>query len=222
MGEIISIPRNEAQATFRAPRYAQAFRFIMRPIFRLLIRILCRVQIEGRENISPHGAYIIAHNHISLFGPPFILAFWLILPEGISAADVFDRPFLKFFVIAYGAIPVHRGEYDRKGIEKMLIVRHAGKPGLRQARAGVAYLMDRAQVPVLPVAIIGSTDDKFSRAIRLQRPQLIKRIGKPFNLPPIDGRGEARRAPRQANADLVMRHITSLLPEDYRGDYKLL
>ncbi len=234
MGEI-SVPTNEAQSTFRAPWYAQVFRFLMRPLFRFLFRILCRVQIEGRENIPHQGAYIIAHNHISLFEPPFILAFWPITPEGISGADVFDRPFLKFFVIAYGAIPVHRGEYDRKVIESMLTVLRAGKPlmiapeggrshkpGLRQARAGVAYLMDRAQVPVLPVAIIGSTDDMFSRAIRGKRPPLIMRIGKPFNLPPIEGRGEERRAARQASADLVMRHIASLLPEDYRGVYKAL
>lgn len=225
----------ETQVAFHVPWYARLTRYILRPLFRVLFRLLCRVQIEGCENIPQQGAYIIAHNHISLYEPPFIISFWPFSPEAISGADVFDRPFFKFFVIAFGAIPVHRGEYDRKVIESMLTVLRAGKPlmiapeggrshkpGLRQARAGVAYLMDRAQVPVLPVGIIGSTDDMFSRAIRAQRPQLIMRIGKPFNLPPIEGKGEPRRAARQANADLVMRHIASLLPEGYRGVYKPL
>lgn len=234
MGEV-AMAGAEKQATFRVPLYVRLVRFTLRPIFRLLFRLLCRIEIEGRENIPQEGAYIIAHNHISLFEPPFIIAFWPKAPEGISGADVFERPFFKFFVKAYGAIPVHRGEYDRQVIENTLTVLRAGKalmiapeggrshaPGLRQARAGVAYLMDRAQVPVLPVGIIGSTDDMFSRAIRFKRPQLMMRIGKPFNLPPIQGKGEARRAARQANADLVMRHIAVLLPEDYRGVYQLL
>ena len=44
-------------------------------------------------------------------------------------------------------------------------------------------------------------------------------IGKPIDLPPVEGKGADRRASRQANADLVMRHLAGLLPEDYRGVY---
>jgi 1-acyl-sn-glycerol-3-phosphate acyltransferase len=44
-------------------------------------------------------------------------------------------------------------------------------------------------------------------------------IGKPFLLPEPEGKGEARRASRQRNADLVMRTIAGLLPEEYRGVY---
>jgi 1-acyl-sn-glycerol-3-phosphate acyltransferase len=49
---------------------------------------------------------------------------------------------------------------------------------------------------------------------------LVLRIGKPVYLPPVEGKGEARRESRQRNADLVMRTIAGLLPEDYRGVYK--
>jgi 1-acyl-sn-glycerol-3-phosphate acyltransferase len=45
------------------------------------------------------------------------------------------------------------------------------------------------------------------------------RIGRPFTLPAIEGRGEARREARQRNADLVMQHIAGLLPPEYRGVY---
>jgi hypothetical protein len=44
-------------------------------------------------------------------------------------------------------------------------------------------------------------------------------IGKPFHLPPVEGKGAERRESRQRNADLVMRHIAGLLPENYRGVY---
>jgi 1-acyl-sn-glycerol-3-phosphate acyltransferase len=136
-------------------------------------------------------------------------------------------------VRGYGVIPVHRGEYDRKVILDMLKVLDAGrplmiapeggrshKPGLRKGFAGVAYLMDRAKVPVLPVGIGGTSDDFGSRAIRGKRPEVHIRIGKPFMLPSVEGSGEERRAARQSNADLVMRHIAALLPEEYWGLYK--
>jgi hypothetical protein len=44
-------------------------------------------------------------------------------------------------------------------------------------------------------------------------------ISKPIYLPPVEGKGEARRESRQHNADLVMRIIAGLLPKDYRGVY---
>lgn len=206
-----------------------------RPFFRALFHILCRVRIEGLGNIPKQGGYIIAHNHISLFEPPLVCAFWPVAPEAISAADVFVRPWLKFFVIAYHAIPVHHGEYDREVIDTMLGVLQSGrplviapeggrshKPGLRQAWPGVAYVMDRAQVPVVPVGISGTTDDMLDRALRARRPRLSMHIGEPFTLPSLSGRGEERRAARQAHADLVMRRIAALLPEDYRGIYQPL
>ncbi|MCL5429530.1 MAG: 1-acyl-sn-glycerol-3-phosphate acyltransferase [Chloroflexi bacterium] len=175
----------------------------------------------------------MAYNHISLFEPPLLLAFWPMFAEAVAGADVFDRPGQKILVRGYGAIPVHRGEYDRRVIQDMLKVLAANrplmiapeggrghKPGLRQGFAGVAYLMDRARVPVVPVGIAGTSDDLLKRALRGQRPEVHIRIGRPFNLPPIEGSGEQRRAARQANADLVMRHIAAQLPEEYRGPYK--
>jgi 1-acyl-sn-glycerol-3-phosphate acyltransferase len=93
-------------------------------------------------------------------------------------------------------------------------------PGLRQARAGVAYLMDRARVPVLPVGVSGTSDGMLKHALRGKRPHLVIKIGEPFNLPPIEGRGGDRRLARQANADLVMRHLAAVLPEDHWGVYK--
>ena len=57
------------------------------------------------------------------------------------------------------------------------------------------------------------------RALKLQRPHLVMNIGEAFLPPPIEGRGEARRQARQANADLVMRKIAELIPEEYRGYY---
>jgi len=207
-------------------------RWALRATFRHIFRILCEINIVGIENIPKDGAYIIAYNHISLFEPPFILTFWPIPPEALGGADVFDRPGQKIMVRAYGTIPVQRGQYNRKVIEIMLDLLEQGKPlliapeggrshtpGLQRALPGVAYLMDQTKVPVLPVGIVGSTRDLLKRAFRAERPRLEMRIGEKFELPPITGKGKTRRQSRQTNADLVMRHIADLLPEDYHGVY---
>ena len=219
--------------SYRIPFGTRLFRATFAPLFRLAFRILCRINMDGKENIPKSGPYIIAYNHISLFEPPLLLAFWPTFPEAIAGADVFDRPGQKILVRGYGAIPVHRGEFDRKVIQDMMRALAANKPlmiapeggrshkpGLRQGFAGVAYLMDRARVPVVPVGISGTSDDFGKRALRGQRPELTIRIGRPFVLPPIEGSGEQRRTARQANADLVMRHIAAQLPEEYWGLYK--
>jgi hypothetical protein len=66
---------------------------------------------------------------------------------------------------------------------------------------------------------VGTTDDFWHRAIRREKPELEMRIGKPIHLPSITEKGAARRKARQENADLVMRYLAGLLPEDYRGVY---
>ena len=207
-------------------------RSLLRGVFRQVFHVLCKIEINGLENIPKDSAYIIAHNHISLFEPPLILAFWPEHPEGIAGADVFDRPGQKIMVKAYRAIPVHRGEYDRQAIDVMMNVLDSGRPlmiapeggrshktALRKAQAGVAYIVDRAKVPVLPVGISGTTDDMLQRALRGGRPHLTMNIGKAFSLPAIEGRGQVRREARQQNADQVMEHIAELIPANYRGVY---
>jgi hypothetical protein len=74
------------------------------------------------------------------------------------------------------------------------------------------------------VGITGTTDDLFERIFAAwrrtsPRPRLEMRIGSPISLPPITGRGEARRQALQQNVDLVMVHIGRLLPPDYHGVY---
>jgi 1-acyl-sn-glycerol-3-phosphate acyltransferase len=208
-------------------------RRVMRPIFRSVFHILSEVKIIGRENVPKSGAYLITINHVSLFEPPFILAFWPTPPEGAGAIEIWDRPVQGILVRLYHGIPVHRGEFDRQLLETMIAVLKSGRPlllapeggrthalGMRRALPGVAYIVDKTHVPVVPVGIIGTTDDFLTRAIHLKRPRLEMRIGKPFYLPLVEGKGAARRDALQANADQIMGAIADLVPDNYRGVYQ--
>jgi 1-acyl-sn-glycerol-3-phosphate acyltransferase len=220
------------KAAYIVPLHNRILRMVLRPIFRLLFHILSRVHIIGLENVPNHGPYLIAINHISLYEPPFILAFWPTPPEAAGAVEIWERRGQNILVRLYGGIPVHRGNYDRRLIETMLAALRSGRPlliapeggrshqlGMRQALPGAAYVIDQAGVPVIPVGIVGATDDFLKRALHGKRPQIEMRIGQAINLPLITGKGEQRRLARQYNADLIMHRIAALLPPEYRGVY---
>ncbi len=211
-------------------------RWISRPLIRgglrAIFRLLAPVTITGRENVPRRQAYLVAINHVSLFDPPFVGVFWPEQLEAMGAVDIWSKPGQNILARLWGGIKVHRGEYDRAMFEKVLAALRAGyplliapeggrshAPGMRRARPGVAYLAEESGVPVVPVGIVGTTDDFWHKASRGQRPRLEMHIGQPIHLPPVEGRGAARREARQRNADLVMQKIAELLPEDYRGVY---
>lgn len=207
-------------------------RSILKVSVRLILGLFSRVKISGIGNIPRGQAYVVAVNHVSIFDPPLALAFWPEMLEAIGAVDVFDRPFQGALVKFYGTIPVHRGEIDRELIETILAMLNSGYrlliapeggrshvTAMRRAKPGIGYILNEVHVPILPVGIVGTTADAAGAALRFRRPLLEIRIGKPVQLPPIEGRGEERRAARQRNADIVMRHIAGLLPAEYRGVY---
>lgn len=217
---------------YRLPFHVRLNRLVMRPVFRMIYRILGRVKVVGRENVPLGEPYAVAMNHVSIFDPPLLVCFWPEEAEIVGASDVFARKGQGQILAMYGVIPVHRGDYDRALLEKILAVLKSGRPlviapeggrshqpAMQRALPGVGYIIEHAQVPVVPAGIVGTTDDFWQRAKRGEKPQLEIRIGKPIRFPPITEKGAARRETRQRNADLVMRHIAGLLPEEYHGVY---
>ena len=217
---------------YRVPFHIRFNRIYLRFGIRTLFKIMGRVKVVGRENVPLGKPYVIAINHISIFDPPLTVSFWPEEPEVIGAADVFEKKGQGTILSLYGVIPVHRGDYDRALLEKILAIIKSGRPlviapeggrshepAMRRAMPGVGYIIEHTQVPVIPVGLVGTLDDFWQRAKRGEKPLLEMRIGKPIIFPPITQKGAERREARQHNADLVMRHIAGLLPEEYHGVY---
>lgn len=217
---------------YRVPVRYRLTRLLMKPVFRGIFRILGSVKVTGSEHVPYGRPYVVAMNHVSIFDPPFAAAFWPEWLEIIGAADVFDKPGQGQLLKAYGVIPVHRGDYDRgllvriihilKSGLPLLIAPEGGRshvPAMRRAKPGIGYIIEQTGVPVVPAALVGTTEDYWQRAKRGERPALEMRIGKPIHMPEITRKGAERHAARQHNADLVMRHLAGLLPEEYRGVY---
>jgi 1-acyl-sn-glycerol-3-phosphate acyltransferase len=222
---------NEREA-YHVPLKFRISRPVLKAVFRGIFHLLGRVTITGKEHIPYGQRYVVAMNHVSIFDPPLAGAFWPEQLEVIGASDVFAKPVQGQVLRLYGVIPVHRGEYDRALFNKIISVIKAGYPlliapeggrshvpAMRRALPGVSYIVEQTRVPVVPVGLVGTTEDFWQRARRGERPALEIRIGKPITLPDITAKGAGKHEARQDNADLVMRHVAGLLPEEYRGVY---
>jgi 1-acyl-sn-glycerol-3-phosphate acyltransferase len=217
---------------FRVPFLTKINRHILRVFFRAFFHILGKVEISGLENIPNHNKYIAVFNHVSLVEVPFIGAFWPTILEIIGGADVWSRPGVSIVVKMWSGVQVKRGQFDKDVFQQVKQIFEADRPlmispegtrshtpGLARGKAGVAFIIDQVDVVVLPVAVIGNTMDFLKMGIRGKRPPIEMIVGEPFKLPPLDGRGEARRVMRQNNTDIIMARLASLLPENYRGVY---
>jgi 1-acyl-sn-glycerol-3-phosphate acyltransferase len=120
-------------------------------------------------------------------------------------------------------------EADREALAQAEAALRAGYPlamapegtrsktgALMKARAGVAFLATRLDVPVVPVAMQG-TERLKQNVLRLRRTDLSLTIGRPFRLAPVAGRGRSRQLDERT--DVIMAHIAHLLPERYWGEY---
>lgn len=219
-------------SAYEVPVRIRVLRKIARAIFRLLFHAIGKVTISGKENIPVGEACLIAINHISIFEPPLVLSFWPIAPEAVGAIELWSRRGQSFLVKIYGGIPVKRGQFDRELMTTLLNVLRSGRslviapeggrshqPGMKRALPGIAYLAEKARVRIIPVGIFGSTEDFLDQALHGKRPTIGMNIGKPFQLPAIEGLGSEKRIARQKNADRVMMEIARLLPPEYHGVY---
>jgi 1-acyl-sn-glycerol-3-phosphate acyltransferase len=213
------------------PLRNRIFRRVGKPFFRMLFHILSRVELQGFNHIPEEGGYLVTGNHVSLYDPAFVLAFWPQDLEAAGAAAILDRPGQNILMRFYGGIPVHRGQVDRTLLHAMIDRLKSGlpvyiapegtrshTPGMQQAHHGAAYVVAKAEVPVVPVGMIG-TEDIFTSLRQGVRAKLGMLVGQPIKLPPINTRAENRRQALRANTDVIMKAIADLLPVEYRGLY---
>lgn len=163
---------------------------------RLLFAIGGGLTVYGAENIPRNGPMIVVANHASLLDG-FILT--ACLPYKItyfSSAYLFDLPLVGQFLCIVGAIPVEKNEGGIKAIKKALRVLEAGgvlgifpeggigpESKVRDFQPGWSYLAIKSGVPVLPIAIRGSSTVLPLGARIPRRGKITVIIGKPQSCP---------------------------------------
>jgi 1-acyl-sn-glycerol-3-phosphate acyltransferase len=194
-------------------------------------RLVCRLQVVGRENIPEQGPFIVVTNHLGAADPPIIFG---LVPQhlrltGMAAMEHRHDPFIGWLMDKGGAIWVRRGESDREALRKSLDALASGRPlgvapegtrsdtgALMEGKAGITFLALKADVPLVPISLAGS-ERVFRELRRLRRARVDAHIGPSFCLP--ERGGETRKEHIQYCTDLIMTRLASLLPERYRGFY---
>ena len=214
---------NHAHFKFRR----SILRFLMRTIgFQLLAKL---DRVEGLDNIPASGPGILMINHIAFIDPIVVLN---VIPRNVvplAKVEVYNYPLIGIIPKLWGVIPVRREEFDRRAIQQVLDVLHAGElvlvapegtrnPFLQHAKEGIAYLASRAGVPIIPVAIEGTPGFPALRFTQAWRgPGATVRFGRPFHY-----RAEFRRAGHaelRKMTDEAMYVLAAMLPEERRGAY---
>ena len=197
----------------------------------MLFRLFTLLEVKGPETVPAGGPLLVAFNHLAHLDPALVVAFLPYPAEVIALSDLYQVPITGQLIRLYGAIPVHRDQFDRQVIRRALQVLAEGKilalapearmsvtGALERARHGVAYLALRSGAPILPVALTG-TEHVPSDLKRLRRPQLTVTFGEPFVPPPRANEVQARRQQVAELTDEIMHRIAALLPPEYRGVY---
>jgi 1-acyl-sn-glycerol-3-phosphate acyltransferase len=184
--------------------------------------------VEGLELVPDQGPGIVMINHIAFVDPVAVLGQLSRNVVPLAKVEAFHLPVIGIFPRIWGAIPVHREEFDRQAVRRALNVLKAGElillapegtrnPNLQGAREGVAYLAVKANAPVIPVAVSGTRGFPWIFPPLSHKPGITIRIGQPFVFRAGPDWRETNKL-RQMTDEAIFR-IAGMLPENLRGEY---
>ena len=163
-------------------------RWLLKRVGRLLLRVLFKLEILGRENLPQRGPFIVVGNHTAALEAVLmnVCTPWQI--EMLGAADIPHELISQIFMRAYGLIPIRRGHFDRTALQTAVNILQQGgivgifpeggiwEPGEMKAQSGVAWLSFRGKAPVLPIGF-SHTFGALNLALQFKRPAIEMRIG---------------------------------------------
>lgn len=164
---------------------------------RSLLRIVgVKVTVEGLDHIQPGGNYVFVANHVSYMDIPVVLGN---IPEDflfLAKGALFKIPMLGTHLRTAGHVLVPREDPRSalKTLQHTAALLHDGRStlvfpeggrsemgDLREFKDGAAFLAIRAQIPVVPLAMIGMRRILPMHTLMFHRGAVTLRIGEPIS-----------------------------------------
>ena len=181
-------------------------------------RFLFRVRAYGLANLPKQGGALLLSNHQSFLDPPLVGASSTRRLSYMARDTLFRNPLFGALLRAVGVFPVKRGRPDKDSIRlaiERLVSGHlllmfpegtrTPDGRLQSFKGGFRFLVGKANVPVVPVAIDG-TYEAWPRSRRLPRPGRVRVMFAP-GIPPEEFEGLSD----EEAADRVAGEIAALL-----------
>lgn len=218
----------------RLPQYTPGRKLARRALWylqRFLVWARLKVTTRGLENFPVQGPALIVINHLGDSDVVVILSrLHSQKVDPLAASNLYDIPILRFFSEGWGVIWLHRGRPDRKALNcalealklgRFVMIAPEGREslagGLEQGLDGAAFIALRADVPLVPIAVTGTENDRIMPALtRWPRISVGMTVGRPFRL---EKTGD-RHADLKNGTERIMRELARLLPEEYQGAYR--
>ena len=159
-----------------------------------------KLEVEGKENFPHDQPFIFASNHLSHLDIPCLFTAIPANLHFIAKKELKWVPFIGWFLAATGMIFIDRSN-NKKAVQSLdqagQIIKNgknviAFPEGTRQAngelgifKKGTFMMAQKAGIPVVPVAIIGTNKVLPPDSLKFNPGKVIVRIGKPIT-PPAD------------------------------------
>ncbi len=205
----------------------------------LLLKLIWIKEIEGIRNIPKDGRFVATPNHQSYFDDwivPSIIGVHLDKELHMYVnRDYFKNSLFRWYLKRHECIPVEvhntkdKKEVNEKAFKKALYYLKKKEPvciypeghrssdgELQEGKFGAARLAIAAEVPVLPVGIIGSGYVLGKGRVFPRIKKVIRfKIGKPIRLKRYYGKENNKKILKEAT-NLIMKEIGKLINKEYR------
>ena len=151
------------------------FQFIITHIgYMVRLKLVYRIEVHGKENIPKNNEYIVAPNHLSTLDPPMIAGIWPRPLAFMAKKELFENPFLRWWLNWLGAFAVDREKLSVSTIRTVLTIKKTDwafaifpqgtrqEPGIiSNVTKGFASLAKTTKCGIIPVGIIGTEVAKY-------------------------------------------------------------
>jgi 1-acyl-sn-glycerol-3-phosphate acyltransferase len=199
-----------------------------------ILRLIGRPKVTGLENLPAHGPAILASNHLAVvdsFYLPLMIPrrmYFLAKSEYFTGTG-FKGAFQRWFFSSTGQIPIDRTGADaaagaldaaRRQLDKGDLMgmypegTRSPDGRLYKGKTGLARLALETGVPVIPVAMVGTSDLNPPGTVIPRFAHVEVRIGEPLDFSRFEGMGGNRFIER-AVTDEIMYDLMQLSGQQY-------
>ena len=200
--------------------------FIGKVLSWLLFKIFGHLKVIGHENIPLSGGVVLTANHTSYADPPLVGL--SCSPRGVwfmAKEELFVNPVMKNILSKIHAFPIKRASVDRQALRRAHELLTSGKAvtiffegrrsrdgRLQLPELGTAMIALRANVPIVPMALINS-DLLLPRKGGIKFTRITVAIGEPLYFPHLAGKSGDREALREVS-ESIARQVARLMREN--------